>query len=331
MKDTMIKERICNLLESIVDKTENINKSDSPDYLLDVDLVIDELKQLYNEFILLKKVTEKQLEGETGRVDKTKISSTDPASRTFPRTFVTPPPGEKNQEDVKEEQKDEEQPSSKDSSVEVVSEENKQEVEETLSSKEHSAGKTSEKEETSKTDKDVATGAATVEKNSKMDEEHETKVDEAEKPEESKEVKEQSETSQKKSKNKNASIAETVGKSKSKFLGDKYASDEDTSLNKRLAKMKEDVTIGTRMQHKPIQNLKESIGVNEKFLFINELFEGDIEAYNDAINKLNSFSDIDEAFEFINQLNNTYAWDENHSSETIDKFAYLVQRRYMTN
>lgn len=113
-------------------------------------------------------------------------------------------------------------------------------------------------------------------------------------------------------------------------IGDKFAGNGN-SVHERLAKMKEDKSIATKMQLKPIDNLKTAIGVNEKFIFVNELFNGDLKAYNDSIQILNSSPSIHEAFEFLNRLTTQYSWDGQGLSDTIEKFANLVQRRYMTN
>lgn len=112
-------------------------------------------------------------------------------------------------------------------------------------------------------------------------------------------------------------------------IGDQYLKDEDDSLHQRIAGNKEDKSIGTRMQQHPISNLKEAIGVNEKFLFINELFGGNIEDYREAIARLNDMETMKAAFDYLNQLGREYAWDGTRSVATIEKLANLVQRRHM--
>ncbi len=106
-------------------------------------------------------------------------------------------------------------------------------------------------------------------------------------------------------------------------------SEDDNSLHSRMSGMKEDRSIGTRMQRKPIANLKEAIGVNEKFLFINELFQGNIQAYNDAIARLNGMGSSAEAFAYLNELTRIQKWDSGRSSATIEMLANYVQRRFL--
>jgi len=112
------------------------------------------------------------------------------------------------------------------------------------------------------------------------------------------------------------------------LVGEKFV-DEKGSIYERLASIRDDKSIGTKMQYKPVASIKEAIGINEKFLFINELFGGDINAYNNAVSILNSCNSILEAFDLLNQYTTQFNWDGQRSGETIDRFANLVQRRYM--
>ncbi len=114
----------------------------------------------------------------------------------------------------------------------------------------------------------------------------------------------------------------------STIVAEKF-SNEKSSIYERLLEIKEDKSIGARMQYKPVKSIKDAIGVNEKFLFINELFNGDLKSYNEAVERLNQFPSIHEAFEFLNKLTHEFQWDGQRSADTIEKFANLVQRRYM--
>jgi hypothetical protein len=101
-----------------------------------------------------------------------------------------------------------------------------------------------------------------------------------------------------------------------------------TSLYEKITAAKEDKSLATKLQKNPVSDLKKSIGINEKFSFINELFDGDLNAYNDAIEKLNSSSDHDAAVSFIqNDLISKYNW--NGESESFLKLRNLVDRRFV--
>ena len=80
------------------------------------------------------------------------------------------------------------------------------------------------------------------------------------------------------------------------------------------------------MSRQPIKDLKSAIGLNQKFLFMNDLFEGENEIFNNAINKINAFNTLPEAIAFIDSdLSST--WDKENSS--VLNFMDLVERRFM--
>lgn len=82
--------------------------------------------------------------------------------------------------------------------------------------------------------------------------------------------------------------------------------------------------LSTKMQSKPISDLTKAIGVNDKFLFIKELFNGDTELYNNSIKKLNQFTDISEAMIFIHE---NFSWKGD--SETANRFIELIRRKLL--
>ncbi len=128
---------------------------------------------------------------------------------------------------------------------------------------------------------------------------------------------------------KNKAVIDLLSEYAGRTIGDQYL-EEDNSVHQRISNQKEDKSIGTRMQQKPIASLKEAIGVNEKFLFINELFKGNIQAYNEAISRLNEMDDAKAAFDYLNELSMVHSWDANRSVSTIEKLADLVHRRHMS-
>lgn len=99
----------------------------------------------------------------------------------------------------------------------------------------------------------------------------------------------------------------------------------ELSLNDKLANAQK-VSLAEKLQKKPIADLRTSIGLNQKFLFMNDLFEGENNAYNDAIDKLNNFSSMDDAKNYLLSLGTKYGWDLDHSS--VSQFTELVERRY---
>ncbi len=78
---------------------------------------------------------------------------------------------------------------------------------------------------------------------------------------------------------------------------------------------------------KPIDDLKSGIGLNEKFLFIRELFGNDHLAYADAIEKLNAAPSLESAEEILaSEVLPKQQWDL--ETEAALSFLHLIFRRF---
>lgn len=75
-----------------------------------------------------------------------------------------------------------------------------------------------------------------------------------------------------------------------------------------------------------IADLKSTIGINDKFQFTNELFKGNMQEFNIAIEQLNASETKDSALSYLSGLKQLYGWDEEH--ETVKRLLNLVERRY---
>lgn len=94
--------------------------------------------------------------------------------------------------------------------------------------------------------------------------------------------------------------------------------------NEIIAEHTAKVDMSSKLQNKPIGDLAKAIGINDKFLFIKELFDGDAARYSEAIQHLNLFSDLNDAVIF---LQDNYQWSENNEYAT--KFIDLVRRKFI--
>lgn len=97
------------------------------------------------------------------------------------------------------------------------------------------------------------------------------------------------------------------------------------SLNEKLKE--ERVEVATALQGAPIRDLKKAIGINDRFLFVNELFRGDENMYERSIKTINGFSIYPEAEYWITrELKVKLSWPDN--SETVKLFDQLIKRRF---
>ena len=109
-------------------------------------------------------------------------------------------------------------------------------------------------------------------------------------------------------------------------VSDKLKEDK-TTLNEKLQRDQSQQTLGTRLHQNPIKDLKSAIGINEKFQFINELFNGSMQDYTQAVTELNLFNNLEEAIEFVDILKFKYNWDIN--SDAYHKVMDFIRRRYL--
>ena len=76
------------------------------------------------------------------------------------------------------------------------------------------------------------------------------------------------------------------------------------------------------VRREPIADLREAIGINDKFLLVRDLFAGDQQACDRAIDRLNGFDDLDDCLVFIAE---TYDW--NPASEGAKLLVELLERK----
>jgi hypothetical protein len=85
--------------------------------------------------------------------------------------------------------------------------------------------------------------------------------------------------------------------------------------------------ISDTLSEGPIKDLRKAVGINDRFLFINELFLGDEVMFERSIKTINSFTIYPEAEYWIRrELKLKLAWNEN--SDTVKQFNQLVKRRF---
>jgi len=101
--------------------------------------------------------------------------------------------------------------------------------------------------------------------------------------------------------------------------------EQQPSLNDRL---KQDKTeLAHKLKDAPIKDLRKAIGINDRFVFVNELFRGDEVMYERSIKTINSFHILQEAEYWMNrELKVKLGW--NDTKEAVQHFYGLVRRRF---
>ena len=97
------------------------------------------------------------------------------------------------------------------------------------------------------------------------------------------------------------------------------------SLNDKLRQGKTELV--EVLKETPVKDLRKAVGINDRFLFINDLFRGDENMYERSIKTINSFNIYAEAEYWISrELKTKLGWNNDHPS--VQHFDQLVKRRF---
>lgn len=83
-------------------------------------------------------------------------------------------------------------------------------------------------------------------------------------------------------------------------------------------------TLADDLASKKIVRLKESLTINQKFMFTKILFHGDFEIFTEAIDKIDRFDNLAQALRFLEE--NYPDWDR--ESEEYGEFLEILQKRF---
>ncbi len=89
----------------------------------------------------------------------------------------------------------------------------------------------------------------------------------------------------------------------------------------------EPVTVAETFHRAPIESIARSISLNQKFRFINQLFNGNTSAYNQAIEEIDRLNNYGQALDLISyQYASQYLWDM--SSDEVSELVEILKRRF---
>ncbi|MFY0688058.1 MAG: hypothetical protein JXQ90_12885 [Cyclobacteriaceae bacterium] len=151
-------------------------------------------------------------------------------------------------------------------------------------------------------------------------EEHEEEIDEEPEPEEP-EMEEPEEES-------TVTSEEQVYENKvgiQEIVKDEEAQPEVETLNSQFEV--ETKTLADLHEEKKVNNIMEAISINHRYMFLQELFDGDNEEFQNAINTIEGCSTFDEAVEMLVQkYAKDFYWEMN--SDEVKEFLKVVFRRF---
>ena len=98
------------------------------------------------------------------------------------------------------------------------------------------------------------------------------------------------------------------------------------SLNDLFNEHREDHSISSQYQRAKVGDLTKAISINDKFIYIKELFHNRGEDFSASIRQLNECQNMEEAFDCLEELKQKYFWDS--KSDAYLSFCDLLRRKY---
>ncbi|MEY4134835.1 MAG: hypothetical protein ACOYOO_00480 [Saprospiraceae bacterium] len=96
----------------------------------------------------------------------------------------------------------------------------------------------------------------------------------------------------------------------------------------QLFALKKATELSERLGESPVGDLNTAMSINDRLLYVNELFGRDRSALDDSLTILNRFDSFSAAKNFLVSLAEQYQWAREERSEVAQNFIKLVKRRY---
>lgn len=113
-------------------------------------------------------------------------------------------------------------------------------------------------------------------------------------------------------------LDEEQDKSISKTLGDSFL--KEKSVNDLMGNGAG--KLDNKLSNSPVTSIQGAIGINDRYQYIRELFNGSADTFTATVSELDQFKSINEAVSYLQQ---NYKWKK---TETSLKFVNLVKRRF---
>jgi hypothetical protein len=109
------------------------------------------------------------------------------------------------------------------------------------------------------------------------------------------------------------------------ILADKFSHKSDL-YDEQSANIKNEKDLSDQLKIKTITSLSDAIGISDKFLFIGEIFDGNKEAYAQAISRLDKVENLQDAMAIIMSYTG-----ENPENEAVIELLELVKLKLPSN
>ena len=119
----------------------------------------------------------------------------------------------------------------------------------------------------------------------------------------------------------------TTNKNESDSVAAQGKKEKPLTLNDQIAKKEEKTILADLHKKKKIDNIKSNLSINQKFMFVNQLFGGNSDDFNKVIDFLDNCSSQAEAMDFINK---NYLKKNNWKKDSIEvkEFIEVIAKKY---
>lgn len=87
--------------------------------------------------------------------------------------------------------------------------------------------------------------------------------------------------------------------------------------------------LSEKLSNQPVKDLAKAIAINDRLLYVNDLFGKDNNLFNEALQSLNHMNGMDEATPALTTWAKQYNWADEEKSDSAKAFIKLVRRRYI--
>ncbi|MBX2949933.1 MAG: hypothetical protein KF704_11705 [Crocinitomicaceae bacterium] len=109
-----------------------------------------------------------------------------------------------------------------------------------------------------------------------------------------------------------------------RFVAEEISSPESSAFVHKVFEVEREIR--NQIGFNSLPSLIGSFGLNERLLYINELFDGSSESFSESIKHLDARSNLSEAADYVENLAGKFNWDI--ESETVEEFIQKLCRRY---
>ncbi len=86
--------------------------------------------------------------------------------------------------------------------------------------------------------------------------------------------------------------------------------------------------LSDKLGERPVTDLTKAMAINDRLLYVNELFGKDTEAMNETLKVLNKYENFEQARSLLLSIADQYRWADEGTVDTAKAFIKLIRRRY---